>query len=121
MGFNRWTSSEEGMRFSRLWCGTYSELHTFKKSYLIKLQWLTDNEKDIITYWDFYGQTAEIAEAKCDKKLHDISLVCDGYTLHKYFLLTKSKPSHKLPSDDWKYTSTSTACICRPQTEEADR
>ena len=109
-----YVSSEEGMRFNRLWCGTSSGYHragTKNKSVLIKLRWLTDDEKGIIAYWNFYGQTAEIAEAKCDQKLHDISLVCEGYTLHKYFLA----------GDLWKYAGTSCCSICRPEKEEANK
>tara|TARA_R100001443_G_scaffold31793_1_gene45978 strand:- start:704 stop:1063 length:360 start_codon:yes stop_codon:yes gene_type:complete len=115
-----YVSSEEGMRFTRLWCGTKSAYHRAGagKSVLIKLRWLTDDEKSIIAYWDFYGQTAEIAEAKCDQKLHDISLVCEGYTLHKYFLLDGS--SGKISSDTWKYAGTSCCSICRPEKEGAD-
>ena len=109
MGF---TSSEEGMRFVKILCGTYSDHHRtgMKLWHLIKLRWLTDDENSMIAYWDFYGKSADHAQEKFEKKMHDISLVCDGYTVHEY----------SLAGGVMKYQSTSCHVTCRPETEETD-
>ena len=109
MGFNKWTSSDEGMRFNV----SRSDIH---KS--IALKWLTDDhdpmvqsngDQGYIATWYWHGENAE---QHLEEKLGEIALVCDGYTVHNY-----------RSSGDGinKWESTSTACICRPETEEADR
>ena len=100
MGFNRWTSSEEGMRFNV----SRSDIQD-----TLRLSWLADNEKDCIAEWYWHGSNAE---QRLEEKLGEIALVCDGYTVHNY---------RSSGDGIYKYESTSTACICRPQTEEADR